>query len=114
MRFVIVTGMSGAGKSTALNYLEDAEYTMEEYGLILLCLEKRGLISLDYDKPLKSFDDGAYARWTAPFRRSTRSRSASISAAALMKRRSVRPFRICRTWGSALRSSSSTPPMRCC
>ena len=26
MRFVIVTGMSGAGKSTALNYLEDAEY----------------------------------------------------------------------------------------
>lgn len=26
MRFVIVTGMSGAGKSTALNYLEDADY----------------------------------------------------------------------------------------
>ncbi len=26
MRLVIVTGMSGAGKSTALNYLEDAEY----------------------------------------------------------------------------------------
>ena len=44
-------------------YLEDAEYTVEEYGLILLCLEKRGLISLDYDKPLKSFDDGAYAAY---------------------------------------------------
>lgn len=26
MRFVIVTGMSGAGKSLALNYLEDADY----------------------------------------------------------------------------------------
>ncbi len=26
MRFVIVTGMSGAGKSTALNYLEDSDY----------------------------------------------------------------------------------------
>ena len=42
-------------------YLEDAERSVEEYGLILLCLEKRGLISLDYDKPLKSFDDAAYA-----------------------------------------------------
>ena len=44
-------------------YLEDAEYTVEEYGLILLCLEKRGLISLDYDKPLKGFDDSAYSAY---------------------------------------------------
>ena len=44
-------------------YLEDAEHTVEEYSLILLCLEKRGLISLDYDKPLKSFDDSAYAAY---------------------------------------------------
>ena len=28
--------------------------------LILQCLEKKGLISLDYDKPLKGFDFGAY------------------------------------------------------
>ena len=41
-------------------YLEDGEYTREEYSLILQCLEKRGLISIDYDKPLKSFDDSAY------------------------------------------------------
>ncbi len=41
-------------------YLEDAERTQEEYSLILQCLEKRGLISIDYDKPLKSFDDAAY------------------------------------------------------
>ena len=41
-------------------YLEDEEYSREEYSLILQCLEKRGLISIDYDKPLKSFDDRAY------------------------------------------------------
>lgn len=41
-------------------YLEDAEKTQEEYSLILQCLEKRGLISIDYDKPLKSFNDLAY------------------------------------------------------
>ena len=41
-------------------YLEDAERTQEEYSLILQCLEKRGLISIDYDKPLKSFDGAAY------------------------------------------------------
>ena len=44
-------------------YLEDAEKTREEYSLILQCLEKRGLISIDYDKPLKSFDDSAYASY---------------------------------------------------
>ena len=28
--------------------------------LILQCLEKKGLISLDYDKPLRGFDEKAY------------------------------------------------------
>ena len=32
MRFVIVTGMSGAGKSTALKMLEDAEYFCDPAG----------------------------------------------------------------------------------
>ena len=41
-------------------FLEGEEYSREEYSLILQCLEKRGLISLDYDKPLKGFDDRAY------------------------------------------------------
>ena len=41
-------------------YLEEADYSQEEYSLILQCLEKRGLISLDYDKPLKGFHDSAY------------------------------------------------------
>lgn len=41
-------------------YLEDDKHTKEEYGLILECLEKKGLISLDFDRPLHGFDDGAY------------------------------------------------------
>ena len=44
-------------------YLEDEEKTREEYSLILQCLEKRGLISIDYDKPLKSFNDAAYSAY---------------------------------------------------
>lgn len=42
-------------------YLEETDRPMEEYSLILQCLEKRGLISIDYDKPLKSFSADAYA-----------------------------------------------------
>lgn len=41
-------------------YLEDEKHTKEEYSLILACLEKKGLISLDFDKPLSGFDDSAY------------------------------------------------------
>lgn len=44
-------------------YLEEKERPAEEYSLILQCLEKRGLISIDYDQPLKSFDMSAYARF---------------------------------------------------
>ncbi|MBE6976265.1 MAG: hypothetical protein E7439_03590 [Ruminococcaceae bacterium] len=33
-------------------YLEDDDYSKEEYSLILQCLEKRQLISLDFDRPL--------------------------------------------------------------
>ena len=47
------------GEDTPI-YLEDTEKSQEEYSLILQCLEKRGLISIDYDRPLKSFDDAAY------------------------------------------------------
>ena len=41
-------------------YLEDGEKSREEYSLIIQCLEKRGLITIDYDQPLKCFDDSAY------------------------------------------------------
>ena len=44
-------------------YLEDRDHTPEEYSLILGCLEKKGLISLDYDQPLKGFDDSAYGAY---------------------------------------------------
>jgi len=42
-------------------YLEDGD--PEEMGLLLQCLEKKGLISLDFDKPLRLFDDSAYAAY---------------------------------------------------
>lgn len=37
-------------------YLENDGYTLEEASLIIQCLEKRGLISVDYYAPLKGFD----------------------------------------------------------
>ena len=42
-------------------YLEEQDRPQEEYSLILQCLEKKRLISLDFDKPLAHFDDSAYA-----------------------------------------------------
>jgi len=44
-------------------YLESGEEKAEEYSLLLQCLEKKGLISLDYDRPLRLFDDSAYAAY---------------------------------------------------
>ena len=41
-------------------YLEEQDLPRETYSLILQCLEKRGLISIDYDMPLKGFDDRSY------------------------------------------------------
>lgn len=41
-------------------YLEDAALSREEYSLILQCLEKRGLIDISYDAPLKGADMSAY------------------------------------------------------
>ena len=42
-------------------YLEEGD--REEMSLVLQCLEKKGLISLDFDKPLHGFDDTAYASY---------------------------------------------------
>lgn len=42
-------------------YLEEGEDRREEMGLVLQCLEKKGLISLDYDKPLLGMDMTRYA-----------------------------------------------------
>ena len=42
-------------------YLEEGD--PEEMSLLLQCLEKKGLISLDYDKPLAGMDQRAYAAY---------------------------------------------------
>jgi len=44
-------------------YLEDSDHTAQEYSLILQCLEKKGLISLDFAVKLKGFDDSIYAAY---------------------------------------------------
>ena len=41
-------------------YFEEDTYPPETYCLALQCLEKRGLISIDYDFPLKGVDYSAY------------------------------------------------------
>lgn len=42
-------------------YLEDTDCTREEYSVLLQLLEKKGLISIDYDAPLGGMDMSAYA-----------------------------------------------------
>lgn len=44
-------------------YREDVTLSPEEISLILQCLEKKGLISLDYDQPLAQFDYAAYGEY---------------------------------------------------
>ena len=44
-------------------YLENRDRSVEEYSLILQCMEKKGLVSLDFDKPLRGFDAAAYASY---------------------------------------------------
>ena len=41
-------------------YLEDDLHSREEYSLILQCLEKKGLIDIDYRSPLTGADMSAY------------------------------------------------------
>ena len=69
-------------------YLEDQEETQETYSLILQVLEKKGLVSLDYDKPLKGFDDSAYAAY--PIRGSMALTERGHTVLDLMERQGVR------------------------
>ena len=41
-------------------YLEDEKYSVDDYSLILQCLEKKGLIDIDYHTPLAGADMAAY------------------------------------------------------
>ncbi len=42
-------------------YREDDRFSQETYSILLMLLERKGLISIDYDAPLKGADMGAYA-----------------------------------------------------
>lgn len=44
-------------------YLESDAHSPEEYTLILQCLEKKGLISLDFHRPLANTDLSHYAAY---------------------------------------------------
>ena len=44
-------------------YLEKQEQSQEQYSLILVCLEKKGLISIDFDQPLRGADMSAYEKY---------------------------------------------------
>lgn len=44
-------------------YLEDQLQPREQYSLVLQCLEKKGLISIDFDRPLQGADMSAYAQY---------------------------------------------------
>ena len=54
--FLPVARSAGENKPVYFPETEDGE----DYSLILTCLEKKGLISLDYDMPLKGFQDSRY------------------------------------------------------
>ena len=44
-------------------YLEEGAEKQELYSLVLQCLEKKGLVSLDYTVPLAGFDDALYGEY---------------------------------------------------
>ena len=43
-------------------FLEDGEKQQDLNSLVLQCLEKKNLVSLDYDQPLKGFREPWYLR----------------------------------------------------
>ena len=73
---VLVTGMSGAGKSTALKILEDLGFeAIDNLPLSLLADlvrahgegERRGLLALGIDSRTRGFDSGDIERYLEPF-----------------------------------------------
>ena len=44
-------------------YLEEGVEQKDHYSLLLQCLEKKGVISLDYSQPLRGFDESAYSAY---------------------------------------------------
>lgn len=67
-------------------YLEEGN--REEMGLVLQCLEKKGLISLDYDKPLAGLET-AYAAY--PIRGSVALTERGQNVLELMEYQGIQP-----------------------
>ena len=44
-------------------YLEDNDFAQAEYGIILTLLERKGLIRIDFDIPIKNADVSIYAAY---------------------------------------------------
>lgn len=44
-------------------HIADGDMTTEECRLVLQCLEKKGLITIDFDDPIKGFAEEAYASY---------------------------------------------------
>ena len=44
-------------------YLEDQNYSVEEYSIVLQSLDRKGLITLDYDIPIKGFQNPSYSNF---------------------------------------------------
>ena len=62
MKFAQIPFLPVARRADTMDpqYFEEDTYPPETYCLALQCLEKRGLISIDYDSPLKGVDYSAY------------------------------------------------------
>lgn len=75
------------GDLTAV-YLEAGVEKQEEYAAVLACLEKKGLISLDFDKPLKTFDYSAYQAY--PIRGSIALTQRGCTVVDLLERQGIR------------------------
>ena len=69
-------------------YLEAGADRKDEYSRILACLEKKGLISLDFDKPLKSYDYSAYESY--PIRGSIALTERGCTVVDLLERQGIR------------------------
>ena len=69
-------------------YLEETDLPPDEYSLILQCLEKKGLISLDYHLPLKGFDERLYGDY--PIRGSMALTARGQQVLDLMEKQGIR------------------------
>lgn len=68
-------------------YLEEADYAPAEYGEALAWMQLKGLVSLDYDLPLKNFGYAAYGDY--PLRGSAALTAAGQEAVEVLEVRGI-------------------------